>query len=233
MEQNRMQERMHQCTEDFAQATSRGMETVTAWLDANRRMWLDSIQLSTETTRQNVRLWCQLQSSAIELWTASMAGWAEAQREAAIWYEKAVRDGMEGLQRAVGAIVEDGARTLGQRGGRRLEALPSQWRELREKIRQQWGQLTDEELDQIQGNPDALMPAGTLTVLARGEAVAARIAPRRLQSFGTASLQAVRLASSAGMSTLKVAAATRWAVPSIAAWQAPEREGGDGRRGPP
>lgn len=157
MEQNRMQERMHQRTQDVAQVTSRGMESVTAWLDANQRMWRDAAQLSTERTRENLRLWWELQSSAMELWTAPIAGWVEVQKEAATWYEKAVRDGIDSLQRAVGAIVQDGARSPAGRGGRPLEALRSQWRELRGKIRQQWGQLTDEELDQIQGNPDALI----------------------------------------------------------------------------
>jgi len=121
MEQNRTQERMHQRTQDFAQVTNRGTESVTAWLDANQRMWRDAVQLSTETTRENLRLWWELQSSAMELWTAPIAGWVEVQKEAATWYEKAVRDGMDSLQRAVGAIVQNGARSPAGHGGRSLE----------------------------------------------------------------------------------------------------------------
>jgi uncharacterized protein YjbJ (UPF0337 family) len=120
-------------------------------------MWRDAVQLSAETTREKLRLWRELQSSAMEVWTAPMARWMELQKEAATCYEKAVRDGMDTLERAVRTLVPEGTRSPDGRGGRPLELLRSQWRELRGKIRQQWGQLTDEELDQIQGNPDALI----------------------------------------------------------------------------
>ena len=57
----------------------------------------------------------------MELWTAPIAGWVEVQKEAATWYEKAMRDGTDSLQRAAGAIVQTGARSPAGHGGRSLE----------------------------------------------------------------------------------------------------------------
>jgi uncharacterized protein YjbJ (UPF0337 family) len=155
MQENRMQDRLQQRSDELGQATSRGMESMTTWLDANQRLWRDVLQLSTEATRENLRLLWEIQSSAVQMWTAPVTGWVQVQKEATTWSEKALRDGMDSIQRAVGAMAENGGH--GRRPSRPLEALRSQWPQLRGRIRQQWGQLTDEELDQIQGNPEALI----------------------------------------------------------------------------
>src|SRR5439155_14239329 len=61
------------------------------------------------------------------------------------------------------------------------------------------------------------VPAGTTMVLASERPLALMIAPRRLQSFGAASVQAVAAGSSTVVSTVNVAARDGGAAPRIAA----------------
>jgi uncharacterized protein YjbJ (UPF0337 family) len=146
----RMHERMQQRTREVGQASSRSVESLASWMDAQQRVWRDLVQFSAETARENVRLWWEMQSSAIEALTAPAAGWAQIQREAASWYEHATRQGLESVQRALDAMARDG-------GPRGRQLLRQRWSDLRAPLRQQWAKLTDEELDEIQGNPDALI----------------------------------------------------------------------------
>jgi uncharacterized protein YjbJ (UPF0337 family) len=37
------------------------------------------------------------------------------------------------------------------------DTLKGQWMQLKGKVRQQWGQLTDDEIDQMQGNSEMLI----------------------------------------------------------------------------
>jgi uncharacterized protein YjbJ (UPF0337 family) len=37
------------------------------------------------------------------------------------------------------------------------DTLKGQWMQLKGKVRQQWGQLTDDEIDQMQGNAEMLI----------------------------------------------------------------------------
>jgi uncharacterized protein YjbJ (UPF0337 family) len=37
------------------------------------------------------------------------------------------------------------------------DTLKGQWMQLKGKVREQWGQLTDDEIDQIQGNAEMLI----------------------------------------------------------------------------
>jgi uncharacterized protein YjbJ (UPF0337 family) len=37
------------------------------------------------------------------------------------------------------------------------DTLKGQWMQLKRKVRQQWGQLTDDEIDQMQGNAEMLI----------------------------------------------------------------------------
>ena len=152
----RMQDRMPAQTREFGQPAGHGMESMHAWLDAQQRLWRDVLEWSAETARENVRGFWGLQAGALEILTAPAAGWIEMQKQAAAWYERAMRDGVEGLQRAVGALAEGQDAGRG-RAGRDLEPLRSQWSQLRGRIRQQWDRLTDEELDQIQGHPERLV----------------------------------------------------------------------------
>jgi uncharacterized protein YjbJ (UPF0337 family) len=146
----RIQDRMQQRTQEASQVAGRGMESIAGWLEAQQHMWRDVMQFSTEAARQQLRFWWELQSTGLEMWTAPASGWMQVQREAASWYERSIREGMDSMQRAIESMTEDG-----RLGPRRL--LRQQWPQLRARLRQQWGKLTDEELDQIQGNPDALI----------------------------------------------------------------------------
>jgi uncharacterized protein YjbJ (UPF0337 family) len=145
----RMQERMQQRAQEAGQASSRGMESMASWLDFQQRMWRDFMHVSADTTRDSMRLWWEFSSNALEVLTAPAAAWVHVQKEAATWYDQAMRQGLESMQRAVDTMAQDGER------GRRL--LRQRWSNLRGRLRQQWAKLTDEELDQIQGDPDALI----------------------------------------------------------------------------
>src|SRR5262249_425999 len=146
----RIQERMQQRTQEVSHVAGRGMESMTAWLEGQQRMWRDVMQFSTEVARQQLRFWWEIELSTLEMLTAPAAGWVQLQKEAASWGGRSIREGMDSMQRAIESMTEEG-----RLGTRRL--LRQQWPQLRTRLRQQWGKLTDEELDQIHGNPDALM----------------------------------------------------------------------------
>ncbi len=158
---SRVHERMSGRTQEFGHVTGKGLEAMTAWTDANQRLWRELVQLWADATRENLRFLAHLQSRAMELATVPVAGGGQLQKDAADWYRKAVRDSMERFHQALDALAEDGGRSewVGGwwPGGRGREALRGQWRELRGQIRQQWDKLTDDELDRIQGNTDLLV----------------------------------------------------------------------------
>jgi uncharacterized protein YjbJ (UPF0337 family) len=144
----------------FGQMTGKGLESMGLWLDANQRLWRELMWLTADVAREQVRFVAEAQSRALEMLTAPAVGWVELQKEAAGWYQKTLRDGVEGMQRAFAAVAENGGRAGGgptePRGGHGRELLKSRWAGLRGRVRQQWGKLSDEDLDQIQGDADAL-----------------------------------------------------------------------------
>jgi uncharacterized protein YjbJ (UPF0337 family) len=157
--------RAHERTQElFGQMTGKGLESMGLWLDANQRLWRELMSLTADAAREQVRFVAEAQSRALEMLAAPAVGWVELQKEAAGWYQKTLRDGVEGMQRAFEAVAENGGRAGGDgrgptepRGGRSRELLKSQWPGLRGRVRQQWGKLSDEDLDQIQGDADALL----------------------------------------------------------------------------
>ncbi len=149
--EHRMPERVQQRTQEAGRVAGRGLDSMASWLDAQQRLWRDVMQFSAETAREQMRFWWEMQSSTFQVLTAPAAGWIQMQKEATGWYERAIREGMESMQRAIGTMTEDGGR------GQARRVLRQQWPQLRPRLRQQWGKLTDEELDQIEGNPDALI----------------------------------------------------------------------------
>jgi uncharacterized protein YjbJ (UPF0337 family) len=147
----------------FGQMTGKGLESMGLWLDANQRLWRELMSLAADATREQVRFAAEAQSLALEMLTAPAVGWIELQKEAAAWHQKTLRDGVEGMQRAFEAVAENGGRAGGDgrgptesRGSRSRDLLKSRWAGLRGRVRQQWGKLSDEDLDQIQGDADAL-----------------------------------------------------------------------------
>lgn len=157
----RFQERTQELV---GQMTGKGVESVSLWLDANQRLWQELMQVAADTAREQVRFFTETQYKSIEMMTAPAIGWAELQKEAASWYQKAIRDGVDSLQRVFDAVAENGGRwgggahgSLEPRSGRSREILRGQWGQLRGRIRQQWGKLSDDDLEQIQGDADLLV----------------------------------------------------------------------------
>jgi hypothetical protein len=93
--------------EILTQGTGRAVETLTVWADANQRVLRELAELSAATAKESVRLYAELQQSAIEAmreaqatalrWQVTMQ---EAPKDPMTWYQRALTDGVENTQKA-------------------------------------------------------------------------------------------------------------------------------------
>jgi hypothetical protein len=93
--------------EILTQGTGKAVETLTVWADANQRVLRELAELSAATAKESVRLYAELQQSAIEAmreaqatalrWQATLQ---EAPKDPMSWYQRALTDGVENTQKA-------------------------------------------------------------------------------------------------------------------------------------
>src|SRR5712691_2106199 len=109
-----------QCNEIFSQITGKTVEAFSLWADANQKVLRELVDLSASTAKEGVRLYAELQSSAVEAVKASQdfflghqIEWPEVQKDPGAWYQKNLLDGIEGTQKAY-KIVEDNAQAITQ-----------------------------------------------------------------------------------------------------------------------
>src|SRR5712692_2207442 len=55
-----------QCNELFSQITGKAVEAFSLWADANQKVLRELVDLSASTAKEGVRLYAELQSSAVE-----------------------------------------------------------------------------------------------------------------------------------------------------------------------
>ncbi len=115
----------------FAQFTGKAGEALTLWADANQKVLQELVDLSAGTAKESVRLYAELQSSAVAAVKASQdffltqqIEWPEVQKDPVAWYQKSLLDGLEGTQKAF-KIVEGNAQAITQ-SAERLQALAEQ-----------------------------------------------------------------------------------------------------------
>jgi hypothetical protein len=93
--------------EVFGQMTGKAVETMTAWADANQRVLREVVELGAATAKEGVRLYAELQQSAIEALRDSQAAalrwqtaWQNGAKDPVELYQKALADGVDGAQKA-------------------------------------------------------------------------------------------------------------------------------------
>jgi hypothetical protein len=89
----------------FTQGSSRAVEAMTLWADANQRVLRELAELSAATAKEGVRLYAELQQAGVEVLRDTQAAalrwqssWPEAARDPLAWYQRALTDGVENAQ---------------------------------------------------------------------------------------------------------------------------------------
>jgi hypothetical protein len=115
----------------FETAATKALETMTVWAEANQRVLRELVELSAGAAKETIRLYGELQQSALEALREGQSttarwqgGWPEAPKDPMEWYQKVVANGVEGTQKAFRA-VETNAQAV-SRSAERLQASAEQ-----------------------------------------------------------------------------------------------------------
>ena len=117
--------------EMLGQFTGKAVETMTVWADANQRVLREMVEFGAASAKESVRLYAELQQSAIEALKDSQASalrwqtaWQEGAKDPVQFYQKAVSDGVDSAQKAF-KILEAGAQAV-TRSAERLQTQAEQ-----------------------------------------------------------------------------------------------------------
>jgi len=95
-----------QSNELLAQLTGRAVEAFSLWADANQRLLRELVDLSASTAKEGVRLYAEIQSSAVEAIKEGQSymlrrqdGLSEAPRDPLTFCQKGVLESVESAQR--------------------------------------------------------------------------------------------------------------------------------------
>jgi len=117
--------------EMFGQFTGKAVEALTLWADANQKVLRELVDVSASTAKEGVRLYAELQSSAVEavkggqdFLLGRQAQWQEIQKDPAAWFQKSLLDGMEEAQKAF-KLLGGNAQAITQ-SAERLQATAEQ-----------------------------------------------------------------------------------------------------------
>ncbi|MBI4240419.1 MAG: hypothetical protein HY613_01775 [Candidatus Rokubacteria bacterium] len=115
----------------FGQFAGKAVDAVAVWTDANQKVLRELADLSASTVKEGVRLFAELQSSAVEAMKQGQGYWLRRQsdlgewpKDPFAWYQKSVLDGIEETQKAF-KLVEDNAQAV-TRSAERLQAAAEQ-----------------------------------------------------------------------------------------------------------
>ena len=93
--------------EFLGQVTSKAVETVTAWADANQRVVHEVVEFGATSAKEGVTLYAELQQVAIEALRDTQAAalrwqtaWQDGAKDPVQLYQKALADGVESAQKA-------------------------------------------------------------------------------------------------------------------------------------
>lgn len=115
----------------FGQFTGKAVEALALWADTNQKIIRELVDLSASTAKEGVRLYAELQSSAVEAVKEGQAYWLRRQGAFGEWqkdpfgcYQKSVLEGIEEAQKAF-KLVEGNAQAI-TRAAERLQATAEQ-----------------------------------------------------------------------------------------------------------
>lgn len=115
----------------FGQVAGKVVETVAFWTDANQKILRELADLSASTAKEGVRLYAELQSSAVEAlkqgqgyWLRRQSDLGEWQKDPFAWYQRSVVEGIEETQKAF-KLIEANAQAI-TRSAERLQATAEQ-----------------------------------------------------------------------------------------------------------
>ncbi len=102
----------------FGQFTGRGTEALTLWADANQKIVRELTDLSATAAKEWVRLYAELQSSAVEAVKEGQGYWLRRQTQLGEWqkdpfacYQKGLIEGVEVTQKAF-KLLEGNAQAI-------------------------------------------------------------------------------------------------------------------------
>ncbi len=117
--------------EVFNQATGKAIEGATLWAEANQRVLRDLVEFSAGAAKETVRLYAELQQTAIEALRDGQAAalrwqtsWQQGANDPAQWYQKTLTEGVDGTQK-VFRYIEGNAQAV-TRSAERLQASAEQ-----------------------------------------------------------------------------------------------------------
>lgn len=115
----------------LGQLTGKAVDAFALWADTNEKILRELVELSAGTATEGVRLYAELQSSAVEavkgrqeILLRRQADLGELQKDPLGWYQKALIEGIEGTQ-AAWRLLEGNAQAL-TRSAERLGASAEQ-----------------------------------------------------------------------------------------------------------
>ena len=130
-EEKTMIEDPKKAQELFGQMTGKAVETMTVWADANQRVLREMVEFGAASAKEGVRLYAELQQSAIEVLRDSQAAalrwqnaWQDGAKDPVQLYQKALTDTVDGAQKAL-KVLETGAQAV-TRSAERLQTSAEQ-----------------------------------------------------------------------------------------------------------
>ncbi len=117
--------------EVFSQVTAKAVEVFSIWADANQKVLRELVDLSASTAREGVRLYAELQSSAVEALKEGQtfllrrqSDMQDAPKDPFNCYQKNVLESVEGAQKAF-KLFEGNAQAM-TRSAERLQVTAEQ-----------------------------------------------------------------------------------------------------------
>jgi hypothetical protein len=120
-----------QISDFFSQMTAKGVDLFSLWADANHKVLRELVDLSAGTAKEGVRLYAEMQSSAVEALKDAQAFMLRCQseiqggsRDPLACYQKNVLESVEGAQKAF-KLIEGNAQAM-TRSAERLQVTAEQ-----------------------------------------------------------------------------------------------------------
>jgi head-tail adaptor len=117
--------------EMFDTATTKALDTMTMWAEANQRVLRELVELSAGAAKETIRLYGELQQNTLDAMREGQSaaarwqgGWPEGPKDPAQWYQKAVADSVDRTQKAF-RVMETNAQAV-SRSAERLQASAEQ-----------------------------------------------------------------------------------------------------------
>lgn len=122
---------MEDTVKAFGQLAGKTVEAMAVWAETNQRVVRELIDLGAGGAKEGVRLSSELVRSSLDAMRESQAAalrwqetWFDAAKDPALWYQKAVAEGIASAQQAF-RRVEDNAQAM-TRSAERLQATAEQ-----------------------------------------------------------------------------------------------------------